>query len=109
GVSLRNATTGAEAEAVRTFPDGSFDGYLRLVPGENRIEVVARMEDGREARAARSVVFVRPEEPSAEERAAAGLLLDALRVRTIETELGVRARQRVPQERELDVSIEEAE
>jgi hypothetical protein len=109
GISLRNATSGAGAEAVRTFPDGSFDGYLRLVPGENRIEVVARMEDGREARAALSVVFVRPEEPSAEARAAAGLLLDALRLRTIETEMGVRARQRVPQKRELDVSIENAE
>ena len=79
------------------------------VPGENRIEVVARMEDGREARAALSVVFVRPDEPSAKERAAAGLLLEALRARTIETELGVRARQRIPQERELDVSIEEPE
>jgi len=109
GISLRNATSGTEAEAVRTFPDGSFDGYVRLVPGENRIEVVARMEDGREARAALSVVFVRPDEPSAKERAAAGLLLEALRVRTIETELGVRARQRIPQERELDVSIEEPE
>jgi hypothetical protein len=108
-VSLRNATTGAEAEAVRTFPDGSFDGYLWLVPGENRIEVVARMEDGREARAARSVVFVRPEEPSAEERADAELLLEALRARTIETELGLRARRRAPQERLLDVSVEEAE
>ena len=109
GVSLRNATTGAEAEAVRTFPDGSFDAYVRLVPGENRIEVVARMENGRQARAARTVIFVRPEEPSAEERAAAELLLEALRVRTIETELGVRARRRTPQERDLDVSIEDEE
>jgi hypothetical protein len=47
-VSLRNATTGGQAEAVRAFPDGSFDGYVRLAPGQNRIEVVARMEDGRE-------------------------------------------------------------
>jgi hypothetical protein len=45
------------------------------------------MEDGREARATRTVVFVRPDEPGAEERAAAELLLEALRVRTIETEL----------------------
>jgi hypothetical protein len=94
---------------VRTFPDGSFDGYVRLAPGENRIEVVARMEDGREARAARTVVLVRPKEPSAEERAAAEMLLDALRVRTIETELGVRARQRAPQERELEVRVGDEE
>jgi len=108
-VTMNNATTGTEAEAVRTFPDGSFDGYVRLVPGENRIELVARMEDGREARGARTIVFIRPEQPSAEERINAELTLEALRVRTIETELGVRARQRVPQERELDVRIEEEE
>jgi hypothetical protein len=105
GVSLRNATAGAVAEAMRTFPDGSFDGYLRLVPGENRIEVAARMEDGREARAALTVVFKRPEEPSAEERAASELLLELLRVRTTKIELDVRGRQ----ERDLDLSIEDEE
>jgi len=108
-VTLRNASTGAEGEAVRTFPDGSFDGYVRLVPGENRIQIVAQMEGGQEVRAARSVFFVRPEEPSAEERAAAELLLEALRARTVETELGLRARQRARQERNLDVSIENDE
>jgi hypothetical protein len=108
-ISLRNAATGAEAEALRSFPDGSFDGYVRLVPGENRIEVDARMEDGRAARAARRVVFECPEEPSDEERADGERLIEALRLRTLKLELGVQARQRSRQERDLEMAIEDAE
>ncbi|MEE9608700.1 MAG: vWA domain-containing protein [Myxococcota bacterium] len=46
GIAMENVTMGAPGRAVRTFPDGSFDGYLPLVPGANRLRVTARSRSG---------------------------------------------------------------
>jgi hypothetical protein len=48
-VSLRSLTTGQRAELFRTTADGSWAGFVRTQPGENRIEVRARASDGSEA------------------------------------------------------------
>ncbi|MAE93867.1 MAG: hypothetical protein CL910_04340 [Deltaproteobacteria bacterium] len=49
-VELHNLTTGRAAHQVRVHADGSWDGLVPLVPGENWIEVTARSELGSEAR-----------------------------------------------------------
>jgi hypothetical protein len=75
------ARAGDDARAVRSFADGSFDGFVPLAPGDNPIELEVVLEDGRRVRAQRSVHY----EPIANPGDAA--LLDALRERTAETEL----------------------
>jgi Mg-chelatase subunit ChlD len=50
GVKLRNKTTGREADPFRATADGGWGGLVRLAPGRNRLEVVARAPDGGEAR-----------------------------------------------------------
>ncbi len=47
--------------------DGSFDGFVKLLPGENRIRVAARSEDGSERTAERSVWFESSEPADARE------------------------------------------
>jgi hypothetical protein len=49
-VDVRNLTTGAAAEAAFASADGSFGALVPLAPGENRLEVVARANDGTVAR-----------------------------------------------------------
>jgi hypothetical protein len=68
---------------VRTFPDGSFDGFVPLVPGENTIEIEAVLDDGRRARVRQAVHF----EPSEAAQAEDAELLSRLRDRTEETAL----------------------
>jgi hypothetical protein len=99
-----NRTTGAAARALRTFPDGSFDAFVELSPGANRIEIEARTNDGKRAVAERVVV---------REAAAAGVpdaqrtQLDELRRRTRETELWVEIeRERRAPKTELDLRVE---
>jgi hypothetical protein len=48
-VILRSATTGNRAHPFRLAPDGSWVGFIRMVPGLNQVEVVARSDDGSEA------------------------------------------------------------
>jgi hypothetical protein len=91
-VSLRNLTTGRSGRALRRFPDGSFDGFVALVAGENVIEVKAHV-DGREPLVARRVVV---HAPASEDDAAAAAehaqIVELLRARTVETELAAQAR-----------------
>jgi hypothetical protein len=91
GVEVRNATTGERGRAIRTFVDGSFDGLVTLVPGMNRIEIRARLDDGREIRERRRVLYEAPSEPSAEDAARTRALHHALRMRTTEMELALRS------------------
>jgi Mg-chelatase subunit ChlD len=49
-VVVRSATTGAPAHPFRSDADGNFSGLVAAEPGENRIEVVARADDGTAAR-----------------------------------------------------------
>jgi hypothetical protein len=81
---VRNAAlAGAPPRALRAFPDGSFDGFVPLAPGENRIEFEVVLDDGRRARAERTLIYEPIETPSADDEA----LLEALRGRTAETEI----------------------
>jgi len=100
--SLRvvNATTGRPARALRRFPDGKFDGFVELAPGENRLRVEAQASDGARAVAERSVV----RDASHPDPAGAAALLAELRLRTREVE--VRAEmERTRQVRSLELEI----
>jgi hypothetical protein len=105
-VAIRNLTSGETGRAVRLFPDGSFDAYIRLSPGENRLRVTARMDDGREIHAERRVIYERPERPTAEDQARASALLESLRQRALETERAAAVRQRGALDRDLEIEPE---
>jgi hypothetical protein len=49
-LTVRNLTTGREAEEVELALDGTWTALVGLVPGRNRIEVTARASDGSETR-----------------------------------------------------------
>ena len=49
-VVVRSTTTGELAHPFHTDADGYFSGLVAAVPGENRIEIVARADDGTAAR-----------------------------------------------------------
>jgi thioredoxin-like negative regulator of GroEL len=107
-VAIRNATTNQLARAVRIFPDGSFDAFLDLHPGENRVEVVVQLEGGDELREERTVVFGRPERVTPEVEQNAAAIRERLRVRSLEIELGERARsgRLEPRAGELEIEAE---
>ena len=105
-VGIQNLTSGETGRAVRLFPDGSFDAYLRLSPGENRLRITARMHDGREARIDRRVFYEKPERPTAEDQARANALLQSLRERTLEAERAAAVRQRGALDRDLEIEPE---
>jgi hypothetical protein len=48
-VILRNETTGKTAEPFRVTADGSWGGFVKMVPGSNTIQISARSTDGFEA------------------------------------------------------------
>ena len=50
GVEIVNRSSGEMAREFRMTPGGSWGGFVPLASGENRIEVVARTENGIEAR-----------------------------------------------------------
>jgi Mg-chelatase subunit ChlD len=56
-VELSNRSTGEKALAFRSTPGGSWGGFVPLAPGDNRIEVSARTETGREMRRTLSVTL----------------------------------------------------
>jgi Mg-chelatase subunit ChlD len=91
GVSVENRTSGTAARAVRLFPDGSFDGFVSLVPGENTLVVTARDSQGESVREQRVVHFERREPADAAEAARFDARMEGLRKslrdRTVETEL----------------------
>lgn len=76
---ITNTTTGAPARALRTFPDGSFDAFVELTPGANRIRTQVRTTNGAAAVDERIVVRA----GDGDRRA----LLEELQRRTRETEV----------------------
>ncbi len=48
-VILRNATTGNAADPFRVTADGSWGGFIKMVPGSNTVQISARSTDGVEA------------------------------------------------------------
>jgi hypothetical protein len=85
-LTIVNLTTGQPARAIRILPDGAFDGFAMLIPGENRLRVSATLADGRHATAARSVRYEHAETESEQDRRNAARLLIELRRRTREVE-----------------------
>ena len=106
-VELRNATTDAPGRAVRVFPDGSFDGYAPLVPGNNELEVRATLADGRTVVTQARVFFAKAEHPTTAQLEAAARLAEELRERTVSTDLAVRVQaERRRRARQLRITPE---
>ena len=106
-VRVENRTNGQAGRALRTFPDGSFDAFVPLDPGENRVRVSAVSRDGSEVALERRVHY-RPPAPGAADtdalRAQQEALLSELRRRTREVELWAEVeRGRTVQVRELQL------
>jgi hypothetical protein len=74
---------------VRLFPDGSFDAWAPLIPGTNRLQIRIVAQSGAHVSLERQVNFQQVED---EQRRR--LLIQALRDRTLETELAAEARQK---------------
>ena len=111
-LAVVNATTGAAARALRSFPDGSFDALVELAPGANRLRFTARARSGSMEVAERVVRYdaagVGPEQEAAQREKLARLAED-LRRRTAETRLVAdMARPRPPQRREIELRAEAA-
>jgi hypothetical protein len=105
-LAVVNVTTGTPARALRSFPDGSFDALVELVPGPNRVRFSARARSGSRRSAERVVRFDASGDPAAREEKVARLVED-LRRRTAETRLVAdMARPRPPQRREIDLRAE---
>jgi hypothetical protein len=87
GVTIRNGRSGELARGVRVRPDGSFDGFVRLLPGENPLEISALVEDRDPLVVERSVLRVAPSQDDASAASRAAELLRDLRGRTQEISL----------------------
>jgi hypothetical protein len=66
-IEIANVTTGEAARAPRLFPDGTFDAFLNLAPGDNRIRVEARGDAGASGSVERSVFLDLRQPANAEE------------------------------------------
>jgi len=101
---ITNTTTGAAARALRTFPDGSFDAFVELAPGINRIRIAVRTTNGLTAADERVVTRTTEAEGDAAAQAA---LLEELRRRTRETEIWVQIeRERRAPKLDLEIRVE---
>ncbi len=82
-VAIRNLRTGEDARALRVFPDGSFDAFVRLAPGGNPIEISADIA-GMEPRVVRRHVLLRQELTTARAERDRQRLVERLAVRRVE-------------------------
>jgi len=108
-----NDTTGQAARALRTFPDGSFDAFVELAPGRNRIRFEAAATDSTRAAAERIVDYdASPPRDAADARARrqeSEGLLEQLKQRTAETEAWAQMeRERRVRHLELEIHPVEA-
>jgi len=97
---IENLTTGEPARAMRTFPDGFFDGLVELRDGANRVRFTAVAKSGDVDEVERILRFDNPPDLSDQERARRRqeleLLADELRQRTQETEFLAEIAKRRP-------------
>ncbi len=106
-VLLANGTSDEPGRLVRVFPDGSFDGYVRLIKGRNEVEVTARLNDGTTLSASRTVYFdSRPARDVSEMRRIVELR-NNLSHRHAETELATRAGRGTARTKGLQMQVEE--
>jgi len=116
-ITVTNATTGEPARALRTFPDGHFDGFVELAAGENRVRFEARGADGSVHQVERVIVYAPRAQAAAEAPAEARVtpdvaapppVLQRLRERTAEIEAWAELEtRRDRQRRELELRVEE--
>jgi hypothetical protein len=106
-VEVTNATTGAAGLAVRVLPDGRFDAFVPLVPGENVIEVRAHGPAGA-SQPARRVLRYEPPAGAAAPSPEAEELLETLRLRRRELELLAELHERRAQQQRRELRIEPA-
>ena len=120
-VSVVNQTTGAEARALRVFPDGTFDGFVELTRGRNRLRFAAQDLDDSIHGVERWVTYEPPSGPNGPPAVSAGPAgsegaeapaederVQELRRRTAELEAWAdleRSRER--QRKELKLRVEE--
>lgn len=103
-LEIENATTGERARAVRLFPDGTFDGFAPLAPGENLLRVTIYAEGGGQHAIEVPVLFEKLGAEAPGYRRRLELLLEQLRTRTLETRLAEQAR--LKRERALRRTLE---
>ena len=104
-VEIDNLSSSAKARAVRLFPDGTFDGYAPLRPGENLLRVTLHTEGGGVRKTDLRVHYTKTPAESDRERRKARELLRQLRIRTLETELAERVRRKREEQRERRLEI----
>jgi hypothetical protein len=103
-VVIRNVTTSASARALRLFPDGSFDAFVTLTEGPNRVRIEAVAGNGSGAVLERIVERL-PGSAAADEAARGRELISELRQRTAEMEAWAEVEQR-RQEQRRSLTIE---
>ena len=103
-IGIDNLTSGEAARAVRLFPDGTFDSYAPLVPGENRLRITVRGDGGGVLTLERTVLFEKTTDTARLRE-----LLDLLRARTLETQLAEEARRKraIARKRTLEIIVED--
>jgi hypothetical protein len=110
-VRVSNRTTGEEAPLLRTRSDGTWAGFVPLEAGDNAIEVVARADDGTEARRTLAVRYEEearpPEIPPDIASLRNALLEDCLAaLRRLSLELEKERDERVRRELTLEIERE---
>ncbi len=109
GVRIDNLSTSQSARAIRLFPDGTFDGYVPLSPGENLLRITVSGDAGGTRTIDRRVTFEKTRSDSAEGQERLAELLRELRIRTLETVLAEEARRKRDYviKRQLEITIGE--
>ena len=106
-VSMVNSTTRRRARAVRVWADGSFDGFIDLRPGKNRLVITARGPAGERTREVRYVYFAERDPVDARERLIENRKLerlrDFLRDRSVEVQLAGELEGRNASQKDLTV------
>lgn len=105
-VTIQSAPSGKPGRAIRVFPNGSFDGYVPLIEGENQVTITGVMESGEKVSETRTVYYERPTNPGPEDEAAAARLRQHLQDRKVEIELLAEMRRAgPPQVRRLTLEV----
>lgn len=109
-LAVDNLSTGEAARALRTFPDGSFDSFVSLQEGTNRLRVRVELTDGSASSAELAVTRRAGGEVTDAARVQQAALLAELRRRTREMQLWAEVEQgRARQLRELELHAGEPE
>jgi len=110
-VTIENATTGKPAAMQRVFPNGSFDGFIKLKQGTNRLRIRATSVDGDEVTEERVVIYklVWPHDRRARWKAKKQVEEVQQKLRNRQAEAGLVDEMRETRERlarELEVGVE---